>query len=310
VPEPLVSVLLPTHNRPIWLSEALNSVLVGDFQDLEVVVSNNGQPEHTRELSQVIRDPRVTWKEHDQSSGMLQNFLAALSDARGKYVAVLHDDDRWLPKFLAALIPSLERRSDAVLAFTDHFVVDTGGRIDAVATEAYSRRFGRTDLAPGFHQPFYEMAARQTVAITGAVFRRSSLPLSAFTPEVGSFYDIWTTYQLARTGGAAYFHNERLLHYRIHARSVSASHDLTGHLSAIRCRHRMLADPHMQPFVGVIRERLARDHLSAGAVLLRRGDRLGARKHLGIAARLAPNWKAAGGLAASWLAPKPLLARI
>jgi glycosyltransferase involved in cell wall biosynthesis len=307
--EPCVSVLLPTHNRPQWLAEALNSVLTGDFADLEVVVSNNGRPEDTRELARVVPDARVRWIEQDPTTGF-QNFLAALAQARGKYVAILHDDDRWQPHFLAALIPALERRSDAVLGFTDHYRMDAHGEIDIAATEANSRRWGRTGLAHGYHQPFFDIAARQTVAITGCVFRRASLPVSAFTPEVGFFYDIWITYQLACTGGAAYYFDERLAYRRVHDTSASASHDLAGYVSAIRCRQRMIVDPRMKPHVGVLRERLARDHLSAGAVLLRRGSRFGAREHLLTAARLAPSWKAVGGVAATWLAPPSVLARL
>jgi glycosyltransferase involved in cell wall biosynthesis len=308
--EPCVSVLLPTHNRPEWLAEALDSVLTGDFADLEVVVSNNGRPEDTRKLARVVRDARVRWIQQDQSLGMLENFLAALSQARGKYVALLHDDDRWLPGFLAALVPPLERRSDGVLGFVDHFVVDVDGRIDKAATESYSRRFGRTALAAGFHQPFFELAARQTVAITGCVFRRAALETSLLTSQVGPFYDIWITYQLARTGGAAYYHDERLLYYRVHGGSVTASNDLAAHLGTISCRNSMLSDPSMQPYRAVLRKRLAQDHVSAGAVLLRQGDRVRARKHLEIAAKLAPSWKSAGGLAASWLAPRSALARL
>jgi glycosyltransferase involved in cell wall biosynthesis len=310
VSEPSVTVLMPTHNRPAWLAEALDSVLTGEFEDLEVVVSNNGEPEHTRDLARVIRDPRVSWLEQDRSSGSLQNFLAALSAARGTYVGVLHDDDRWLPGFLTALVPALESRSDAVLAFADHYVMDVDGRINAGLTTSYSRRWGRTDLSAGFHQPFLELAARQTVAITGSVFRREALQTSSLTPDLGSFYDIWITYELARTGGAAYFHDERLMYYRVHATSATATSDLTGFLETISCRRRMLADPAMQPYRDVLSRRLAQDHLSAGGVLLRRGDRLHAREHLEIAARLAPGWKAAGGLAASWLAPKSVLARL
>ena len=307
--EPCVSVLVPTHNRPQWLAEALDSVLRGEFADLEVVVSNNGRPEDTRELAQAVRDPRIRWIEQDQTTAF-QNFLAALTQARGKYVAILHDDDRWQPRFLAALVPALERRSDAVLAFTDHYRMDADGGIDVAATESNSRRWGRTGLARGYYQPFLEIAARQTVAITACVFRRASLSASALTPEVGSFYDIWITYQLACTGGAAFFQDERLALRRVHDSSASASHDLAGYVSAIRCRQRMIADPRMEPHVGVLRERLARDHLSAGAVLLRRGSRFGARNHLLTAARLAPSWKAVAGVAATWLAPTSMLPRL
>src|SRR5919199_6684910 len=104
---PLVSVILLTHNRPVWLRTALRSVLEGEFEGYEVIVSNNGQPEHTRGLAEHVGDPRVRWVEQPPSGG-LEHFLAALSLARGRYVAPLHDDDWWHPRFLATLIPPLE----------------------------------------------------------------------------------------------------------------------------------------------------------------------------------------------------------
>jgi glycosyltransferase involved in cell wall biosynthesis len=68
-------------------AEALTSVLDGDFPDLEVIVSNNGNPEDTRRLKANIDDPRVRWIEQDPALGGLDNFLAGLVAASGKYVA-------------------------------------------------------------------------------------------------------------------------------------------------------------------------------------------------------------------------------
>jgi glycosyltransferase involved in cell wall biosynthesis len=305
-----VSVLLPTHNRPAWLAEAVASVLAGEFTDLELLVSNNGNPEHTRELARAVPDPRVRWLEQDPSTGMLENFLAALVEARGRYVAVLHDDDRWAPNFLAALVPPLRHRPDAVLSFADHFLIDAAGRVNQVATERNSRRWGRTALAEGYHQPFFELAARQSVAVTGCVFRRDAVAASALSPGVGPCYDVWLCYLLACTGGAAHYRPERLLYLRWHAGSDTASRDLAGPRSAIECHGQMLGDHRMRAYAGVLRQRLARDHLSAGATLLRDGARRTAREHLVASSRMRPSWKATAGLAASWLAPSAVLNRI
>jgi glycosyltransferase involved in cell wall biosynthesis len=310
VPEPLVSVLLPTHNRPVWLAEAIRSVLAGDFIDFEVVVSNNGRPEHTRELAEVIRDDRIRWLEQDPDTGILRNFLAALERARGRYIAVLHDDDRWAPNMLSALVPPLQRRADAVLSFADHFRTDRDGRVDLADTNRNSRRWGRTALAQGYHQPFFQLAARQSVPITVSVFRRDALAPSALPESVATCYDIWLCYGLACTGGAAYYHDERLLFSRRHPGQHSASRELAGPSSAIALRARMLEDQRMRAYAGVLRERLARDHLTAGAALLRSGARQRAREHLVNSTRMHPSWKATAGLAASWLAPTAVLNRI
>lgn len=307
---PPVSVVLVTHDRPAWLALALQSVLAGEFGNFELIVSNNGDPLHTRTLAAQVGDPRIRWVEYTRDSRSLDHFVAALAQARGEFVALLHDDDWWSPHFLSALVPPLQARADAVLAFSDHYVIDGAGDIDEGLTEEYTRRW-RAGISAGFHQPFFYVVARQSVPITGCVFRRESVPLSAFTAEVDQFLDIWLSYILAQTGGAAYYHGEeRLLYYRIHGTSTSAARNLAGYLGAVRCRERMRADPRMHEYDDVLRERLARDHLSAGAAYLRKRARTSARAHLTASLRLRPSTKAVGGLAASWVAPGPLLERL
>jgi glycosyltransferase involved in cell wall biosynthesis len=306
----LVSVVLPTHNRPIWLAEALTSVLEGDFDDLEIIVSNNGSWEDTRRLQAAMPDARVRWIEQDPALERGDNFLAALALARGRYVATLHDDDRWSPRFLATLVPPLERHPEAVLAFSDHYIVDERGVVDPAETEANTEHWGRAELAEGLHRPFFGAVARQSVAITASVFRRDALPLEQIPPDVGEFDDIWTSYLLAKSGGAAYFSAERLLYYRAHGAQWSGKAKVSAHLAAIRGRRRMLRDPCLRSHEAVITKRLARDHLLVGAELLRHGERREARTNLVAAIQLDPTLKALGGWTASWIAPPEVLRRL
>jgi glycosyltransferase involved in cell wall biosynthesis len=308
--QPIVSIVLPTHNRPVWLAEALTSVLNGEFDDLEVVVSNNGNREDTRHLQATIPDSRVRWVEQDRTLGPVDNFLAGLAVARGRYIAPLHDDDRWSPGFLATLVPPLERHPEAVVAFADHYLINEQGDVELAATEANTERWGRAKLLEGLHRPFFGVVARQSVAMTGCVFRRDALPVEQIPPDVGPFYDIWTSYLLAKSGGAAYYSSERLLYYRAHEASESSAANLSAHLAAIRGRRRMLQDPSFRPYERVIIARLARDHVVVGAELLRRGRRREAKRHLGAAIRIAPTWKALGGWTASWIAPSSVLSRL
>lgn len=308
--QPLVSVVLPTHNRPVWLAEAITSVLEGKFQDFEVIVSNNGNPEDTRRLQAEIRDPRVRWLEQDSAAGPLENFLAGLAVARGTFVGTLHDDDRWSSDFLAVLVPPLQRNSETVLAFSDHYLVDEQGEVDSAATEVNTQHWGRADLRDGLHHPFFGLVARQSVAIGACVFRRDALPVQEIHPDVGPFDDVWISYLLARGGGAAFYTRKRLLYYRSHAAMDSATQKFAAHSAAIRFRRRMLEDSALRPYRRLIAERLARDHTLVGADLLRQGARRSARSHLGAAIRLDPTWKPLGGWIAAWIAPSKLLARL
>jgi glycosyltransferase involved in cell wall biosynthesis len=307
---PLVSVVLTTHDRPGWLASALTSVVDGTFRDIEAIVSNNGDPAHTRRLSSLNHDPRVRWVEQPSSTSVIEHLRAALGLACGKYVAVLHDDDRWSPDFLAALTPPLEEYPEAVVSFADHYIVNARGEVSMERTEATSVLSGRRELAPGLHQPFFDLLPRQTIPFLACVFRRDALPPAALPDDVGTSYDIWNSYVLASTGGAAYYEPSRLLYYREHLGSVTGSSDLGGCLAAIDCRSRMMRDPRLDPYRGQLAVRLARDHELAGARLLRQGLRRQGRSHLQAAIRLKATPKALAGWSAAWLAPRFVLSRL
>jgi glycosyltransferase involved in cell wall biosynthesis len=306
----LTSVVLTTHNRPAWLADALGSVLGGEFDDFEVIVTNSGDPDDTRRLRRTIRDPRVRWFDQPPGLGMLDNLLAGLARARGEYVAILHDDDRWSPRFLAVLVPPLERHPDVVLAFCDHHVIDDGGRVDGTATESATRRFGRADLSEGVIRDFLAVVIRQSVKITGCVWRRDALALDELSPGVAPHLDVWLSYLLARDGAAVYYSPQRLMSYRLHRGAHSASRDPAVWLAGIQCGERMLCDPRLDMHAGVLVRRVAGYHRLAAEGMLREGMRRPARAHLAAAMHLCPTPRAVAGWAASWVAPQSLLARL
>ena len=307
---PAVSVVLTTHNRPVWLAEALGSVLTGEFEDYEVIVSNNGDPQDTRRLRQAIDDPRICWLEQDPSLGMVENMLAGLTRARGKYAAFLHDDDRWSPSFLAVLTAGLERHPQAVLAFCDHHIIDDRGRIDIDATDRAARAYGRAHLPGGLVEDFLGVVVRQSVKITGCVWRREALPVCELTPVVAPHLDVWVSYLLARDGAAAFYSPQRLMSYRMHAGCHSASRDLAVWLAGIHCQERMLDDPTLKPYAPVLSRRVAGYHRLAAEGMLRQGMRGPAREHLAAAMALRPTVRTVAGWAASWIVPTSLLARM
>jgi glycosyltransferase involved in cell wall biosynthesis len=308
-PRPKVSVLLPTHNRPAWLARALASVLDGAFEDLEVIVSNNGRPADTQRLRERFRDSRVRWVEHAPPSA-LENFLSVLSLARGTYVSVLHDDDWWAADLLTTLVPRLDADPTTVLASSDHWQVTPDGEIDPESTEYIEWASGRATLAPGRYQPFDALVVRESLPIPGLVFRRDALSARDFPPEVGAANDIWAVYLLARTGGAAHVCRERLLYRTMHADSDFARNPAENLAGAVFCQRRWLSDSGLAGHRRELKRRLGAREQSIGAALLRADDRSAARVSLSSAVRLRPTPKGIAAWTATWLVPSRFLARL
>lgn len=106
----LISVVIPTRNRPELLRQSLSSVLAQrGFEDFEVVVSDNGTDERTRAVVEALEDPRICYVETGGQLDVYQSWNFALRAAQGRYTLLLADDDGLLPDGLARIAADLER---------------------------------------------------------------------------------------------------------------------------------------------------------------------------------------------------------
>ncbi len=112
---PLVSVVIPTHNYGRFLREAIDSVLAQTFQDLEIIVVDDASTDETRAVVAEYGD-RVRYVYHEgRRPNRTRN--VGLDAARGRYVAFLDADDKWLPEKLRLQLPLIEARPDVGLVY-------------------------------------------------------------------------------------------------------------------------------------------------------------------------------------------------
>lgn len=106
---PLISIIIPTHNRPQMLKEAVESALAQTFQDFEIIIVLNGA---TAEPVQTAR--RLGEDARTHAVEMAYGTLAAarncgLAAAQGEWIAFLDDDDIWLPDKLELQLAAARR---------------------------------------------------------------------------------------------------------------------------------------------------------------------------------------------------------
>jgi GT2 family glycosyltransferase len=134
-----VSVIIPTHNRAPQLLRAVRSVLEQSHQDLEVLVVDDESTDDTRAVVEAIDDTRVRylWQPNAGPAAARNN---GLRHSRGDYIALLDDDDEWLPWKIEAQIKVLQAFPDAGLVWTDMMAVDTAGNTvhDSYLTKRYT----------------------------------------------------------------------------------------------------------------------------------------------------------------------------
>lgn len=111
---PQVTVVLPTHNRPRLLKEAMTSLVAQTHRDWEVIVVGDGS---TPKAALETADPRFQMVRHSVSLGGAAAKNTGLRHARGEIVAFLDDDDLYAPEYLARAVEALRLRPDLDVVF-------------------------------------------------------------------------------------------------------------------------------------------------------------------------------------------------
>ena len=94
---PLVSVIVPTFQRPEFLQAALGSVLRQTVKDFEVLVVDDGSAMDLAPLVNALDDGRIRYLRHESNRGEAAARNTGIRGARGDYLAFLDDDDEWFP---------------------------------------------------------------------------------------------------------------------------------------------------------------------------------------------------------------------
>ncbi|RNC65998.1 MAG: glycosyltransferase, partial [Desulfuromonadales bacterium] len=134
-PHPLVSVIVPTYNRPDMLPETLRSILAQTYPNIEIVVVNDAGADVERLVKEVA--PGAAYLRHERNKGLAGARNTGIRHASGKYIAYLDDDDLFYPEHVETLVTFLEE-SDCTVAYTDSyraFQSQASGRYEVVRRE-------------------------------------------------------------------------------------------------------------------------------------------------------------------------------
>jgi glycosyltransferase involved in cell wall biosynthesis len=92
----LVSVIIPTLNRPQLLLRAISSVLSQSYQNVELIVVVDGPDDATIRVLQQISDERLRIIVNPRSLTAAGARNVGVDHAKGEWIAFLDDDDEWL----------------------------------------------------------------------------------------------------------------------------------------------------------------------------------------------------------------------
>ena len=126
----LVSIGLPTYNRPDFLKRALEIIATQTYTYLEIIISDNAsQDGRVKEVIDAYSrvDPRIKYFRQEQNTGVLANAEFVLKNALGEFFMWFSDDDWRAPEFIENMVAQLESNKNANMAFCDYYEVYEDG---------------------------------------------------------------------------------------------------------------------------------------------------------------------------------------
>ena len=211
---PTVSVIMPAYNVASYIAAAMDSALGQTFDDLEVVVVNDGSTDDTPAIVSryTARDDRVRLL-HQTNGGISVARNTALRVARGQYFALLDADDVWDPEYLAEQMAIFRARPDVSIVTGN--AVNLGGLLTGQPARPWP------DPRP---EPTLQtmLADEEAVFIMSIFSRRVYEQIGGFDETIRSNedYDYWLRASLA---GFRFARNDKPLgEYRRRSDSVSA----------------------------------------------------------------------------------------
>lgn len=114
---PSVSILMTAYNREKYIAAAMESVLVSDFTDFELLVVDDCSTDNTLSIAREYeqKDKRIRVYKNEENLGDYNNRNKAASYANGKYLKYVDSDDLIYPHGLGVMVRAMEQFSDAAI---------------------------------------------------------------------------------------------------------------------------------------------------------------------------------------------------
>lgn len=178
----MISVVLPTFNREVYLSRAIESVLTQTYRDFELIIIDDGSTDKTRSLVESYQDERMSYLyQENQGISLARNL--GIEKAKGEWVAFLDSDDEWLPKKLEKQNYFSQNHSHIQIIHGDEIWIRNGVRVNPMKKHQKSGGW------------IFEKCLKLCLISPSAVMIKKELfsKVGVFDPEmtVCEDYDLW-----------------------------------------------------------------------------------------------------------------------
>ena len=231
---PLISVIVPVYNVAPYLEACLDSILGQTYQNLEVVVCDDGS---TDGLSPAIcdayarKDPRVKVI-HQKNGGLSASRNAALDACTGEWIAFADGDDELMPAAMETLYRACAENGTAMSmgAYRECYSVLGGWQVFRPVPAPRGVYHTARDT-----QHYFLSRGKLLTYMWTKMFRRDVFDRIRF--PVGRVYeDIFTMPRLVDAAGSCAIVNKPVYRYKIRRGSISSGTDIIRQMDGLAAR--------------------------------------------------------------------------
>ena len=221
---PRVTVLMPVYNAGHYLREAVESILAQTFGDFEFLIINDGSTDGSRKIVTSYTDPRIRLVDNERNLGLTPTLNRGLFLAHGDLIARQDPDDMSHPRRLEQQVRFLQDHPEVALLGTQGRVIDQEGNY-----------LGPLDRSQEHISIQWFHLFDNSFIHTAVMFRKRVIwgELGGYDEAFSSSqdYDLFSKVLLSYCVSNL---ADRLVDYRVHSLSVTATMQTTGNAKARR----------------------------------------------------------------------------
>ena len=166
-----LSVCMITYVHEKYIHQAIEGVLIQECNfEIELIIANDSSPDKTDKVIEEIlkshpKASKIKYFKQKKNIGMMPNFIFALKQCSGKYVALCEGDDFWTDSLkLQKQVDFLENNLDYVVSYHDCSVVDQNNSLKVPSFLGnYKNDYNEKDLKIGAWLPTLTRCFRNVI---------------------------------------------------------------------------------------------------------------------------------------------------
>ena len=138
--KPLVSIVIPVYNGDNYVREAIDSALAQSYENIEIVVVNDGSPDDGKTRNACMEYEREIRYFEKENGGCSSAINYGIGKAEGEYISWLSHDDLYYPDKIEHQIRLYEKHN---LDRNNTVISNVGDVIDSEGNKVFHPSYGR-----------------------------------------------------------------------------------------------------------------------------------------------------------------------